>query len=134
MKRIIMKKHSTPHLTALIGATLASSLSATVNAGENPFALKELAGGYMQNTVAAEGTAAAPAAAPAPAASAADAAKGAKEGKCGEGKCGAEMMKSPEMKCGAGMATMKKEEPAQSQKAIEGKCAGMKMDAPAPAK
>jgi uncharacterized low-complexity protein len=97
-------------LTTIIGATLVTSLSAaTVHAAENPFALKELASGYAQ---------------------VAEAGKEQKETACGEGKCGAEMMKKPEMKCGAGM---KAEQKAKEQKAMEGKCAGMKMDAsPAP--
>ncbi|MBS1213247.1 MAG: uncharacterized protein H6R26_1864 [Proteobacteria bacterium] len=93
-------------LATVIGATLVTSLSAaSVQAAENPFALKELASGYAQ---------------------VAEAGKEQKESACGEGKCGAEMMKKPEMKCGAGM---KAEDKAKEQKAMEGKCAGMKMDA-----
>ena len=100
-----MSKNDNTSLATIIGATLAGSLSAAaVHATENPFALKELASGYAQ---------------------VAEAGKEQKESACGEGKCGAEMMKKPEMKCGAGM---KAEQKAQEQKAMEGKCAGMKMD------
>lgn len=98
-------KHDKKTLATIIGASFVTSLSAgAVNAAENPFALKDLANGYMQ---------------------VAEAGKEKKEGACGEGKCGAQMMKSPEMKCGAGM---KKEEKPQDQKAMEGKCAGMKKE------
>jgi uncharacterized low-complexity protein len=98
-----MKKHDKKSVAALAGATFVTTLSAgAVDAAENPFALKDLAGGYQV----------------------AEAAPKAKEG---EG--GAEMMKKPEMKCGAGM---KAEEKAKEQKSMEGKCAGMKKD-PTPA-
>jgi uncharacterized low-complexity protein len=102
-----MKKHDTKPLAAIVGATLVTGLSAgAAQAAENPFALKELASGYAQ-------VAEAEAAKDKPAA--------------GEMKCGAEMMKNnPEMKCGAGM--MKMEDKPKDQKAMEGKCAGMKME------
>lgn len=105
-----MNKTDKKPLATIIGATLVGSLSAAgAHAAENPFALKELSSGYAQ---------------------VAEAGKEQKESACGEGKCGAEMMKKPEMKCGAGMKT---EQKAQEQKAMEGKCAGMKMDGnPAP--
>lgn len=63
-----------------------TSLAAASSAGaaENPFALKDLSSGYMQ--VAEQ-----------------------KEAACGEGKCGAQMMKSGAMK---------------DVKGMEGKCAG----------
>ena len=103
-----MKKHDKKALTTLIGATVVGSLaSLSAGAAENPFAMKDLASGY----VVAEG----------------EQAPKAKEMTCGEGKCGAQMMKQPEMKCGSGM---KAEDKAKTEKAIEGKCAaGMKMDA-----
>jgi hypothetical protein len=49
-------------------------------------------------------------------------------------KCGAEVMKSnPEMKCGASMMDMSKQAApaADASKAVEKKCAGMKMEKPA---
>ena len=69
-----------------LGATFATTLAASniaSAAGENPFAMNELASGYMQL---------------------ADANKG-KEGKCGEGKCGegkSADAKNKEGKCGEG--------------------------------
>lgn len=118
-----MSNNTRKPLASLIGATIVTSLSATgaVHAAENPFALKDLSTGYM---VAEAGTATEGGTVVAP--------KG-KEMSCGEGKCGANMMKQPEMKCGAGMKEMqKKAEPAAEKKAMEGKCAGMKMDSSAP--
>lgn len=106
-------KNDKTSLAGIIGASIVTSLSAgAVNAGENPFALKELGNGYALVAEAAQ-----------------DQAKGKKEATCGEGKCGAEMMKQSEMKCGAGM---KKEMKAQDQKAVEGKCAGAKKDGASP--
>ena len=112
-----MSKHDKKPLASIISATFVTSLSATgVHAGENPFALKDLASGY--NHVAEAGQ---------------EQAKPKKEA-----MCGAEVMKSnPEMKCGANMMKMEDmapekkamEEKAQEKKAMEGKCAGMKMDA-----
>jgi len=119
-----MSKISKKPLASLIGASIVTTLSAAgaAHAMENPFALKEMSSGYMVaegETNVSGGQVIAP--------------KG-KEGKCGEGKCGAEMMKQPEMKCGAGMKDMQKPaDPAATQKAIEMKCAaGMKMDGAAP--
>lgn len=106
-----MSKHDKKPLTAIVGATFVTTLSAgVVNAAENPFSLKELNSGYMHVAEA-------------------EAAKEKKEMTCGEGKCGAEMMKKPEMKCGAGMKEMQEKAKVQEQKAIEMKCAGMKMEA-----
>ncbi|MEW6037253.1 MAG: hypothetical protein AB1648_03230 [Pseudomonadota bacterium] len=71
------KFHKTS-LSTVVGTALATSLSGTVVAAENPFAAKELTSGYMQ---------------------VAEAGKDKKEM-----KCGAEVMKNnPEMKCGASM-------------------------------
>jgi uncharacterized low-complexity protein len=109
-----MKHQKKNSVAALVGATFVTTLTAgAVNAAENPFALKDLQGGYQ----VAEG-------------------EQAPKGAGSEGKCGAEMMKKdPEMKCGASMMPgMKTVEPT---KAMEGKCAGMKKDAaptPAPSK
>jgi uncharacterized low-complexity protein len=109
-----MKHQKKNSVAALLGASVVTSLTVgVVNAAENPFALKDLSSGYQL----AEG-------------------EQAPKAKEGEGKCGAEMMKKDsEMKCGASMMPgMKSAEPT---KAMEGKCAGMKMDAaptPAPSK
>lgn len=106
-----MKKKS---LAAAIGAGIATTLSVgAASAAENPFALKDLASGYTQLAEA-----------------------GAGEAKKPEMKCGAEVMKSnPEMKCGASMMDMSKmgteKKAEEAKKAVEMKCAGMKMDKPA---
>ena len=96
----------------VLGAAVAGSLAGTASAGENPFAMKDLASGYMQ---------------------VAEAGKETKEMVCGEGKCGGQKMQSPEMNCGA-MKQAAQPSAEQEKKAMEGKCAaGMKMDAPASA-
>lgn len=75
-------------LAALAGAAVVTSLSATaVNAQDNPFALKDLSAGYVQ--VAEQ-----------------------KEMTCGEGKCGASMMKEGQAK-----------KDMTGMKGMEGKCA-----------
>ena len=66
----------------------------------NPFALSELNSAYLQTAEAKP----------------ADDASKMKDGACGEGKCGAAMMKPA---------------PATDKKALEGKCAGNKPAAPA---
>lgn len=91
-----------------MGAAVVTSLSAVANAAENPFAIKDLANGYVQ---------------------VAEAGKEQKEMVCGEGKCGGQTTKSSEMNCGA----MKQQQSDQQKKAMEGKCAGMKTDQAAPA-
>jgi uncharacterized low-complexity protein len=103
-----MKKKT---LAAAVGASIVTTLSVgAAHAAENPFALKDLASGYTHVAEAA-----------------------ADQAKKPEAKCGAEVMKSnPEMKCGASMMDMGKQAP-DAGKAVEKKCAGMKMDAPAPA-
>jgi uncharacterized low-complexity protein len=99
--------------TRIIGTALVTSLTSGIaGADGNPFALKELSQGYQQ---VAEGE------------------KEKKEMTCGEGKCGAQMMKNPEMKCGAGMQDMMKQQEAEKQKAMEAKCAGMTPGTAAPA-
>jgi uncharacterized low-complexity protein len=77
-------------IASLCGAVV-TGLTATpvANAADNPFALKDLSSGYMQ--VAEQ-----------------------KEAACGEGKCGASMMKSGAMK---------------DVKGMEGKCAAAPKDA-----
>jgi len=115
-----MNKKLTP-LALTIGAAVVGStaLTGTASAGENPFALRDLGGGYFQlasNEAGAEGRCGASpkgkegACAGAKAGAAADKAM---EGKCGEGKCGASMnMPAP-------TATTP---PAAAGKAMEGKC------------
>ena len=79
-------------------------LSATVNAAENPFALKSLSSGYQV----------------------ADNHTKAKDGKCGTGKCGASKKKTEkaaEGKCGGEKAAEGK---CSAEKAHEGKCGGEK--------
>ncbi|HYE34216.1 hypothetical protein [Methylocaldum sp.] len=98
-------------LKTVMGAAVVTSLSAVANAGENPFGLKDLASGYMQ---------------------VAEAGKEQKEMVCGEGKCGGQMTKSPEMNCGA-MKQQNQQQQDQQKKAMEGKCAGMKTDQANPA-
>lgn len=95
-------------LAAIVGASIVTSLSAgAVNAAENPFALKDLDSGYNVAEATAQPAKAKP-----------------------ELKCGTEVMKNnPEMKCGSSM--MKMDAPAPEKKALESKCAGMKMDKPA---
>ncbi|NBT44736.1 MAG: hypothetical protein EBT06_07410 [Gammaproteobacteria bacterium] len=108
-------------MSTVLGAAMASSFATGALATENPFGMKELAGGYVQ---VAEYV-------PVP-----DAPKDAKQTKemvCGEGKCGGQMMKNPEMNCGAMMEQAKKS-PQEESKAMEGKCAGMNMGQPATSK
>lgn len=122
-------------VSTVIGAALASSLAGVATSAENPFALKDLANGYMQM---------------------AEAGKEKKEMKCAVGKCGANMnMKGAGMMNDGSMQEqmkqdaakpeplkqeaakqepMKQEQPkvqAQQKKPMEGKCAGMKMGTPA---
>ncbi|MGR8933130.1 MAG: hypothetical protein ACU837_01920 [Gammaproteobacteria bacterium] len=113
-----MKRITKTPLAVTLGTTLLSALaSANVHAGaafgtENPFALRELAGGYMQ-TAAAETESAEE--------------KKAKQdmkqmqGACGEGKCGASMMQN-----GGKTNDAEKQQQSSDSKAIEAKCAGMK--------
>lgn len=107
------KKFQQSPLASVLGTAFATTLSAgAVAAEQNPFALRELDSGYAQ---LAEG----------------EAAKDTKQQACGQGKCGAQMMQNPEMKCGAGMQDMQKQEAAKA-KAVETKCAGMTPPAAAP--
>lgn len=100
-------------LSLAIGGALALSVAATtVNAADNPFALKSLATGYQV--------------ADAHDAKAAD-------GKCGTGKCGtaekAKEMKMKDGKCGTGKcgsAEKMKEGTCGGEKAKEGSCGGEK--------
>lgn len=109
----MQKKFNKSPLANVLGTAIATSLTtAAVAEGQDPFALTELKAGYLQ---VAEET------------------KATKEMTCGEGKCGAQMMKNPEMKCGAGMQELlKQQQEAQQKKAMEGKCAGMAPQQAAP--
>ncbi|MFN3713454.1 MAG: hypothetical protein ACK4SX_07345 [Alcanivoracaceae bacterium] len=99
-----------PLAAALGAAVVASALSAPVMAAENPFAAKELSGGYTQL--------------------AGEHGKGGEgkcgegkcgEGKCGEGKCGED--KGGEGKCGEGKCGEdKKDKKGKKDKGGEGKC------------
>ncbi len=94
---------------AVSSAFVLSIGTVALHAAENPFAIKSLSTGYQV----------------------ADHHEKAKDGKCGEGKCGAEMKnegaeKAKDGKCGEGKcgAEMKKEgaEKAKDGKCGEGKC------------
>jgi len=77
--------------TAFAAGLAASNVAVAKDAGANPFAMNELSSGYMQV---------------------------AKEGKCGEGKCGGSMKKgAKEGKCGDSM-----KKGAKDGKCGEGKC------------
>ena len=82
--------------TAFVASLAASNIANAAPNSSNPFAMSELSSGYMQ---------------------VADA----KEGKCGEGKCGGakEMEKNMEGKCGGAKAP-------KEGKCGEGKCGGNK--------
>jgi len=101
-----------------LGAAFVTSLASApiANAAENPFAMSELAGGYMVAGSHMEGGD-----------------KGKAEGKCGEGKCGGEKTEAAaegadkakaEGKCGEGKCGGEKKE--AEGKCGEGKCGGDK--------
>ena len=103
-------------LTIAVGTTLFAGLAATSvqaegidNASNNPFAMTELASGYMVVAEADKDS---------------GAAKKMKDGNCGEGVCGAGMMekadleKTVEGKCAGNMPKEKKAD----MKDMEGKC------------
>jgi len=91
-------------LALVIGGAFAASVAATsVNAAENPFAIKTLASGYMV-------------------ADATDAKM--KDGKCSTGKCGADKKKMKEASCSGDKA---KEASCSADKAKEASCSADKM-------
>ena len=99
-----MKTSNKTVVLALSGAFALSIGAASINAAENPFAIKTLSSGYQV----------------------AEHDEKMKDGKCGEGKCSAEMKKemgekAKDGKCGEGKcsAEMKKE---MGDKAKDGKC------------
>ena len=91
-----------------IGASIIAGLTSGCASDSNPFAQEELSSGYMNQAES-------------------DTQK-AKEGACGEGKCGGSMdapveaSKAAEAKCGEGKCGDKTTAPTESQKATEAKC------------
>lgn len=99
-------KSNTSLALAMTGAIALGLGAAAVQAGENPFAFQSLTSGYQV----------------------ADHHDKAKDGKCGEGKCSAEM-KGKEGKCGDKSKDGKCGDKAKEGKCGEGKCsAEMKKD------
>ena len=92
---------------AVSSAFLLTIGAASVSAAENPFAIKSLSSGYQVADNHADNHA-----------------DKAKDGKCGEGKCGAEMektdAKAKDGKCGEGKCGAEMEK--TDAKAKEGKC------------
>ena len=104
------KSASMKTLALVIGGAFAASIAATsVNAAENPFAVKTLASGYMV-------------------ADATDATK-MKDGKCSTGKCGASKKKAMEEKAkeGSCSADKMKEGACSAEKMKEASCSASKM-------
>lgn len=99
-----MKKNYKGSIAVVMSAGLLPLAAQVAQADSNPFALSELSSAYMQTAEAKP----------------ADEASKMKDGACGEGKCGAAMMKPAAA-------------PAD-KKAIEGKCAASKPAAPADSK
>jgi uncharacterized low-complexity protein len=101
-------------ISLAIGSAFALSIAATtVNAAENPFAMKSLSSGYQV----------------------AEHHEKTKDGKCGTGKCGSSMKKEAEGKCSADKAHEGKcggdkatEGKCSAEKAHEGKCGGEKKE------
>lgn len=89
---------------AISGAFALSIAATTINAAENPFAMKSLSSGYQV----------------------ADNTTKAKDGKCGTGKCGANMKKSEKVAEGKCSAEKAKEGKCGGEKATEGKCSAEK--------
>jgi uncharacterized low-complexity protein len=108
---------STKAIALAVSSAFVLSIGATaVNAAENPFAIKSLSSGYQvadnhadkaKDGKCGEGKCGA---------------EKAKDGKCGEGKCGAE--KAKDGKCGEGKcgAEMRKDGAKTDAKAKDGKC------------
>ena len=90
-----MKKLNKTPLAAALGTAIVSSLgTTTVSAEVNPFGISELSGGYMQLAEAKQGEMKCGAKMKGMKKSEmkCGAKAGMKEGSCGEGQCGAEMM------------------------------------------
>ncbi|MES2636599.1 MAG: hypothetical protein V4605_04680 [Pseudomonadota bacterium] len=94
-----MKTSNKTIALALSGAFALSIGAATVNASENPFAITSLSSGYQVAEHHDEKM---------------------KDGKCGEGKCGAEKKEMKDGKCGEGKCGAEKKTDAKEMK--DGKC------------
>ena len=105
------EKNTKKPLAIALGAAFVTSLATApiANAAENPFAMSELAGGYMVAGSHMDGGD-----------------KDHAEGKCGEGKCGGDKSKA-EGKCGEGKCGGEKA--TAEGKCGEGKCGGDKSKA-----
>ena len=123
------KKHSQKPLAAAIGAAFLTTVSAStlVQANENPFSATKLSNGYMQMAAAEEGKCGGNKAMP-EGKCGGEKLKNMKEGKCGEGKCGANKAKvMEEGKCGTNKAMPEGKCGGEKAKTMpEGKCGGMK--------
>jgi len=106
-----MKKSNKAPLAIAIGSTLVSGLASTtvqaepsLNTDTNPFAMTDLATGYMQTAESGSDKM--------------------KDGACGEGKCGGAMQKGSEEKTAEGSCAGNKPMPKQnsSDKNTEAKC------------
>ena len=113
------QKSTLKPLAVAVSAAFVTSLASTpiANAAENPFAMSELSGGYMvadshMEGKCGEGKCGAEK-------------KAGKEGKCGEGKCGAEKKAGAEGKCGEGKCGAEKKTDKEG-KCGEGKCGANK--------
>ena len=105
-----MKKSNKTSLALAVGGTLLSSLASTSVQADSlstidadPFKLTELSDGYMQTVEAEKGSKA-------------------KEGSCGEGKCGGAMSKGSEEKTAEGKCAGDKPMPEAKKEDKEGKC------------
>jgi uncharacterized low-complexity protein len=98
-----MKKIN-PLLPAIGAVFAATVLSPLASAADSPFAMQKLSGGYQL--------------------AAADTAEKKMDGKCGEGKCGADKkaMKKKDGKCGEGKCGADKMKNKDAAKCGEGKC------------
>ena len=99
-------KTSKKTLALVVGSAFVASMAATsINAAENPFAIKSLASGYM----VADADTATPADKP-------------KDGKCGTGKCSASKKKAAADAAAAGTGDKAHEGSCSADKAKEGSC------------
>ncbi len=123
-----MKKLNSKAIALTLGASIVGSMASVqlASADSNPFAMQKLDSGYQ---VAMEGKCG-----QGKCGANMMKKKKAKQGKCGEGKCGANKMKmkkaQKEGKCGANKMKMKKTKKegkcgAAHMKTKEGKCGGM---------
>jgi len=104
-KEFKMNKTQKTISLAIGGAFALSIAAATVNAAENPFALKSLSSGYQVAEHDAKGH----------------------DGKCATGKCGANKKKAEKAKEGSCSADKMKEGSCSAEKMKEGSCSADKM-------